>query len=188
VSSATRYRQLPSTGRSIGFELSTPSEIDVQPIERGDTLVRCRERRPDGKTVGELEVSVFKAALVIDRDGILEEKASEVADGVAADGAHVSAAVPVSLPGASGFRADVEPARATPAPLPYVHVFAIASHDLGVDGGVIVTVRSAAPEWPAAETIMKSLRILGRRSKTANDVGVDEPPALPMAPILGKKE
>lgn len=188
MTAATRYRQLPSTGRSIGFELQTPSDVDVQPIESGELLVRCRERRPDGKTVGELEVSVFKAALLIDRDGILEEKASMVADDVASGaGARVSVAVPVTLPGASGYRADVEPARAATAPLPYVHVFAIASHDLGVDGGVIVTVRSAAPEWPAAEAIMKSLRILGRRSKTANDVQNDEASTMPLPPILGKK-
>jgi hypothetical protein len=186
VSAATRYRQLPSTGRSIGFELATPNEVEVQPIDSDGTLLRCRQRRPDGKTVGELEISVFKAALLIDRDGILEEKASEIADGVAEGGARVSAAVPVTLPGASGYRADVEGTRASP--LPYVHVFAMASHDLGVDGGVIVTVRSAAPEWPVADSIMKSLRILGRRSKTANDVhAADDAPGMPLPPILGKK-
>jgi hypothetical protein len=179
VNPASRYRQLPSTGRSIGFELSTPGEVVVQP---DDDVVRCKEQRADGKTVGELEVSVFKAALLIDRDGILEEKASELAGG------HVgraSAPVAVTLPGASGYRADIEGSRGQP--LPYVHVFAIASHDFGIDGGVIVTVRSAAPEWPAADAIMKSLRILGRRSRTANDTQEAEPPPMPFPPILGKK-
>ena len=82
----------------------------------------------------------------------------------------------------------VLPNAARASALPYVHVFAMASHDLGVDGGVIVTVRSAAPEWPVADAIMKSLRILGRRSKTANDVQApDDAPGLPLPPILGKK-
>jgi len=170
--------------RRISYEVAPPSDVEV--VRAGETT-RCRQQQ-GGATIGELEITLFKAALVIDRDGILEEKACSVAGGVAPDGAHVSGAVPVSLPGASGYRADVEPPRATPAPLPYVHVFAIASHDLGVDGGVIVTVRMAAPEWPAAESIMKSLRILGRRSKTANDVAPDDSPLMPMAPMLGKKD
>lgn len=183
MSAAHRYRQLPSTARSIGFELQTPGEVDVQSIDRGEIVVRCRERNADGKTVGELDVALFRAALVIDRDGILEEKVSSVAGDVAQPGARVLPAVPVSLPGASGFRAGVELAR---QPLPYVYVFAIAPHDLGVDGGLLVTVRCALPEWPAADAILKSLRILGRRG-TANDSHDDEPHELPLPPLLGKR-
>ncbi len=186
MTAATRYRQPPALGRSIGFELQTPGDIDVQPIERGEVVVRCSERREDGKTVGELEVAVFRAALVIDRDGILEEKVSEAAGGVAEQGARVLPAIPVDLPGASGFRADVELTR---RPLPYVYVFAIAPHDLGVDGGLLVTVRCAEPEWAAADAILKSLRIVGRRgtaSPAAND-SHDAAAALPLPPLLGKR-
>jgi len=184
VSAATRYRQLPSTARSIGFELQTPSEVDVQSVERGDVVVRCRERGADGKTVGELDVAMFRAALVIDRDGILEEKVSAVAGDVAPPGARVLPAVRIELPGASGYRAGVELAR---QPLPYVYVFAIAPHDLGVDGGLLVTVRCASPDWPAADAILKSLRILGRRGASAND-SHDEPSELPLPPILAKRD
>ncbi|MGE5186720.1 MAG: hypothetical protein ACM31C_31920 [Acidobacteriota bacterium] len=181
MSAATRYRQLPSSGRSIGFELQMPGEVDVQPVD-GDIVVRCRERRDDGKTVGELEVAVFRAALVIDRDGILEDKVSTVADGVADQGARVLPAIPVELPGgATGYRADVELTR---RPLPYVYVFAIAPHD-GVDSGLLVTIRSATPEWAAADAILKSLRILGRRGATANDA--HDAPAMPLPPLLGKR-
>jgi hypothetical protein len=178
---ATRIRQLPSGPRSVGFELETPGAVEV---DEGDSAVKMREQR-DGKPVGELEVSVFQAALVIDRDGILEEKVHEAARAAAGDGARVTPAVPIELPGASGFRADVEivlPLGAGRPPLPYVHVFAIAPHDLGVDGGVLVTVRSATPDWPAADAILKSLWVLGRRGKIANlALG-----ALPSLPIVGK--
>ena len=184
MSAATRYRQLPSNARSIGFELQTPSEVDVQSVERGEVVVRCCERTADGKTVGELDVAMFRAALVIDRDGILEEKVSTVAGDAAQPGARVLPPVPISLPGATGYRAGVELVR---QPLPYIYVFAIAPLDLGVDGGLLVTVRCASPEWPAADSILKSLRILGRRGASAND-SHDEPPALPMAPLLGKRD
>ncbi|HEY5925167.1 MAG TPA: hypothetical protein VIV11_25970 [Kofleriaceae bacterium] len=162
------YRQLPTASRRLGFEIETPSEVDVQP---GGEIVRCRERR-DGRTIGELEVSVFHAALVIDRDGILEEKASAAIESAREPGARVLPAVPVELPGASGYRADLEvvrPMGTARPPLPYVYVFAMAPNDLALDGGLLVTVRSATPDWPAAECILRSLRILSRGGKTAND-------------------
>jgi hypothetical protein len=179
------YRQLPAASKerglpSIGFEMKTPNEVEVTPVPAGETVVRCSERRPDGKTIGELEVAVFKAALIIDRDGILEEKVHAAANDAAAPGARVLAPIPVSLPGASGFRADIEMRGA----LPYVYVFAMAPHDLGVEGGVLVTVRCATPEWDAADAILKSLRILTRRSKTANDA-TDAPSVLPM---IGRRQ
>lgn len=180
---ATRYRQLPSGPRSVGFELETPESVELR---EGDQAVTMREER-GGRPVGELEVAVFQAALVIDRDGILEEKVHEAARAAAEAGARIAPAVPIDLPGASGFRADVEVVRPLGAPrpaLPYVHVFAIAPHDLGVDGGVLVTVRSATPDWPAAEAILKSLWVLGRRGKIANlAVG-----STSFLPVIGQRE
>jgi hypothetical protein len=179
------YRQLPTLSRRIGFEISTPSEVEIQPGE----VVRCRERRSDGQTIGELEVSVFHAALVIDRDGILEEKVQAVLDSAAEPGARVFPSVPVSLPGASGYRADLEvvrPMGTARPPLPYLYVFAMAPNDLALDGGLLVVVRSASPEWPAAEAILQSLKILSRRGGTANDA--DAAPVSPMLPIIGRRD
>jgi hypothetical protein len=168
---ASRQRGLAA----IGLELELPSEaIEMTAVDNGNTVVRCSEQQ-NGKVVGELAVEVFRAALVIDRDGILEEKAHVAAD---AERGRVTPPVPVSLPGASGFRAEV--VRGSAAPLPYVYLFAIAPHDLGVDGGVLVTVRCAGPEWPAANAILGSLRVLGRRGTTANDDADAEPLALPI--------
>ena len=169
----------PPTARRIGFSIETPDEVEVQPGS-GDTVVRCSQTRGDGRPVGELEVAVFQAGLVIDRDGVLEELVHEAAVG---EHGRISPAMPVSLPGASGYRAEVQRGRAA---LPYVYVFAIAPHDLGVQGGVLVTVRSAAREWPAADAILSSLRILIRGGKIANDAG-DAPLALPVIGSSGDR-
>jgi hypothetical protein len=153
---------------AIGLELENPAAIDLEPIATGATVVRAHEQR-DGKKVGELEVEVFKAALVIDRDGILEQKAHQA---VGDERGRVTPPVPVTLSGASGYRAEVVrvPALGAPRPeLPYTYVFAIAPDDLGADGGVLITVRSATAEWPAADSILRTLKVLGRRMTTAND-------------------
>ena len=151
----------------------------MQAIDAGTTVVRCSEEH-DGKLIGELAVEVFRAALVIDRDGILEEKAHVAAD---AERGRVTPPVPVTLPGASGFRAEV----VRKDQLPYVYLFAVAPDDLGVDGGVLVTVRSAKPEWPAANEILRTLRVLGRRATTnraANDDDGANVLQLPLLPPL----
>ncbi|MBL0215039.1 MAG: hypothetical protein IPQ07_14275 [Myxococcales bacterium] len=160
--------------------MTAPGGVELTPVQSGTAVVRCCERREDGKTVGELEVSMFSAALIIDRDGILEEKAREVA-AHSAHAVRIAGTVAVSLPGASGYRADVEPVRTA---LPYVHVFAMAPHDLGVDGGIVVTVRSAQPDWPAAEQILSSLRFLTRHgtARPANDETELHEPMLPVVP------
>jgi hypothetical protein len=176
------YRQLPTASRRIGFEIETPSEVDVRPGE----VVRVREQR-DGKTVGELEVSVFHAALVIDRDGILEEKVAAVIESAREPGARVLPAMPMSLPGASGYRADAEvrvPMGAPRPELPYTYVFALAPHDLALDGGLVVIVRCASPEWPAADAILRSLKILSRGGKpAANDAD-----ARTLLPLIGSRD
>ena len=150
--SSKAFRQPPSLNRPVGFELAAPDEVEITP----GATVRCAETR-DGRTVGELEVAPFSAALILDRDGILEEKVRGVAG--------ATAAIPIELPNASGFRAATV---ASSAPLPYLYVFAFAP--LGVDGGVMVVVRSAQPAWAAADSILGSLRLL-TRGGVANDVG-----------------
>lgn len=180
VQSAKAFRLLPAASRqrglpSIGFEI-VPGDLEVTPVNDGETLLRCTQTRDDGRPLGELEVTVFSAALVIDRDGILEAKASDNTGG-----AH---AVPVVLPGASGYFAETR----GDAQLPYRYVFAIAPHDLAIDGGVLVTVRSARPDWPAADRALQSLRIITRHGVApANDVAADAP-LLPLVPPLGRRE
>ncbi len=178
MASAKAYRQLPTASQkrglaSIGFEI-VPGELELTEVSAGDTLVRCTEIRDDGRPVGELEMTVFSAALVIDRDGILEAKASD-----STGGAH---AVPVVLPGASGYFAEAR----GDAHLPYRYAFAIAPHDLAIDGGLLITMRSARPDWPAAERLLQSLRIITRYGTApANDT---EAPILPFLAPLRRDE
>jgi hypothetical protein len=160
------FRQLPTTLRRIGFELDAPTDMTVEPTKSGGARVQG--------PAGEIDIEVFQAALVIDRDGILEEKIRTAVDAVVAaePGARVLETIPVELAGASGYRCDVELMRppGTPRPeRPYVLVFALAPSDLGVDGGVLVSVRCATAEWPVTDHILASLRILTRRSATANE-------------------
>ena len=156
------YRLLAAASRrrglaAIGVELSAAnSEIQLTPIEDGPVVVRCTEEA-DGKLIGELDVELFRAALVIDRDGILEAKAESAASLAGRAGGPVA----ITLPGASGFRSEVVRKGA----LPYVRVFAIAGDDLSADGGVLVTMRSAKPDWPAADEVLATLRVLGRLAR-----------------------
>jgi hypothetical protein len=165
------YRRAPRGRVTIGFQLEAPSEIEVNE----GAILHCRELREDGRTVGELDVQVFSAALIIDRDGILAQKACEVL-GQEASVRAAPTAVAVRLPGVSGFRADAVRASG----LRYVHVFAVAPHDLGVDGGVLVTVRCAGPDWPAAEAMLRSLRIVTRYGTAPANDGDDPGPLLPV--------
>ncbi|HEX7842981.1 MAG TPA: hypothetical protein VF469_36160 [Kofleriaceae bacterium] len=127
-----------------------------------------------GRTLGEIEISVFAAALIIDRDGILAEKACEVL-GREATLRGEPTAVAVRLPGAAGFRADAVQNTA----LPYRYVFALAPDEV-VDGGVLITIRCASPDWPAADQMLRSLRVLTRSGRVATHAEFDEGPLLPV--------
>lgn len=102
---------------ALGVHLEAAAELQVST----GAVVTCRDVGSDGRTVGELEASVFAAALVIDRGGLLADTARRALDRMAA--APVACgAVAVTLPGAGGFRADA----VHRAPLPYLHAFALA--------------------------------------------------------------
>lgn len=159
MTASSLYRR-PVRGRpALGFLLDVPAGIEL----RDGPVLKCREAREDGRIIGELEISVFAAALIIDRDGILAEKARETATRELA-GRGASDAVAVRLPGATGYRADgVHSTR-----LPYVYAFTFAPSDLGVDGGVLVVMRAASPDWAAGEQMLSSLRLL-RRNGTVEE-------------------
>ena len=156
------FRQLPAVSRqrglpAIGFELAT--DLELEPVGH---VVRGSERH-NGRTIGEVELEVFAASLVIDRDGVLEAKASSVVG---------TNALRVRLPGVRGYRA----AAVGNAPLPYLYVYAMAAEG-ALDAGVLITVRSAHPDWPAAAALLMSLRILTRYGVVAaNDEQLDDTP------------
>lgn len=172
MSPSSLYRRPPQGRPRVGFQLDVPCEIEL----REGPVLKCREALQGGRALGELDVSVFAAALIIDRDGILAEKACEVLAREAALRGD-PAAVAVRLPGASGYRADA----VQNTVLPYRHVFAIAPDEV-VDGGVLITVRCASPDWPAADHMLRSLRVLTRSGRIATHAEIDEGPLLPVVP------
>jgi hypothetical protein len=165
------YRRAPRGRPSIGFQLEVPPELEL----RDGPELQAREVRPDGRVVGELAISLFAAALVIDRDGILAEKAVE-ALGQLTTLHRPAVPQPVALPGANGFRT----AAVNSGPLPYLYVFAIAPPDLGVDGGVLIAIRAATADWAAADQVLRSLRVLTRNGRVATNIDADDAPLLPV--------
>jgi len=144
----------------LSLELEAPTGVELLPVS--PDVVRLREQRPDGAPLGELEVSTFKAQLLIDRDGILEDKARALAEAAAPD-AKVDSCNPVTLGGVSGYRVEAYiRARERPA-LPYIHVLVLAPDDVRFNGGLVITARSARLEWAAGDAIIASLKLLGRR-------------------------
>ena len=178
MSQVSLYRRPPKGRPAIGFQLEVPREMEM----RDGPVSGWREVQHGGRTVGEIEIRVFGAALVIDRDGILAEKACAVlaAEATVRGG---PTAVAVVLPGASGYRADA----VLNAALPYRYVFAIAPPDLGVDGGVAIVVRCVSPDWPAADHMLRSLRILTRTGRIATQAEVDDGPLLPVIAPLSRR-
>jgi hypothetical protein len=161
------YRQQPSDSRKlglppIGFRLRAPERVTIAPASgvEGAPVVG-REAGPDERVVGEVEVAVFGAGLIIDRDGVLERIATEAAEETASAGGKVTGVMPVELDsGVSGYRAEVE--LGATAALPYQAIYALASRDLAVCGGILVTIRAALPAWPAGDVVLDSIRILTR--------------------------
>ena len=178
------YRQQPSDSRKlglppIGFRVRAPERVTIAPASGiAGAPVVCSEIGPDGNVVGEVEIAVFGAGLIIDRDGVLERIATEAAEDAAATGGQVTGVMPVELEsGVSGYRAEVELGGAVT--LPYLQIFALASRDLAVCGGVLVILRAVLPAWPAGDVVLSSLRVLTRD-------GAQNDQALAL-PIVGRR-
>jgi hypothetical protein len=167
-----RLCQLPSHSRqrglpAVGFAIEVPERIEVAAGQRGVVFVLVERRvDSDDRVIGRLELGIFTAALIIDRDGVLEQLTSVAAEQVVASiGGRVLSASPVELAGGpSGHRTDVTlvPRDGTRAELPCVSYFALAPSELGVRGGVFVTISSVASPWDAGTAMLESLRIFTR--------------------------
>ena len=122
-------------------------------------------RADDGRLVGSLEIAPFSAALVIDRDGVLQELAAAAAEQLLTpptEGELVSMGA-VEYPGGAGFRADLivtRDALGAPAPLPYTAVITLAANDFAVSAGLYLVLRSVTPDWPAGAAMLESLTFL----------------------------
>lgn len=152
--------------KTLSLELDAPTGVELLPVS--EDVVRLREARPDGMALGELEVSTFSDSLIIDRDGVMEDKARALAEG-AAPAARIDSCGPVELEHISGYRAEASVRSINRPALPYIHVLVLAPEDLRITGGLVVTARSARLEWAAGDAIIASLKVIGRRRGAANE-------------------
>jgi hypothetical protein len=182
--SESRRRGLPP----IGFSLRIPERIDLTPVEGAETLLTAVERDPGGKSIAELELRIFVAAMIIDRDGTLERVVGEELERRVTPPSRLTSMRPFTLDHVSGFRGEAELiylARGAPRPThPYVSVLALTSHDLAARGGLLISVRTAPPEWDALGELLDSLRIFSREG--ANDDVTPRPTGLDL-PVLGRR-
>lgn len=166
--SESRTRGLPP----IGFQLDVPPGVMLEQIDPAGpdraVVLRAHQRGDDGRLVGELELGIFSAALVIDRRGVLRELVETtraVSPGAPAASRLLGAGEASFAAGVSGYRMDVvvvsgDEGESRPA-CPYLTWLALASDDLVLPGGLFATIRSAAPSWAAGSQILDTLRISG---------------------------
>lgn len=165
----------------IGFLFLPAEELVVtdldRPAEEGGAVVRAEEREAD-RLVGSIEVALFGASLIIDRAGVLGDLARAAAHAalVAPIRARLLGEGEVELAsGTSGHRIDAllqldDEGRSRPD-CPYASWLALASQDAVVPGGVVISVRSAAPIWRAATGMLNSLEIFGSSAVSSRSAG-----------------
>lgn len=150
----------------IGFTVDVAAELTVeQPVAANAPFVRGHERE-GARVVGELEIDVFAASLVMDADRALEDVALAALDGLGAGGV-VRARAPQHVEledGVHAVRLQADRLReasgARPA-LPYVTIVALAGPS--VRGGVLVTACAADDRWDAGERAIDSVRVLDQQ-------------------------
>jgi hypothetical protein len=150
--------------------MEIPRDVRLVPIDPMASpvgrLVSASERRGDGKLLGELEIAVFGAAIVIDREGILEETvtaAAEHATTSAGQGRIIEIAHVTNAQGLDGYRADVELTRdANGVPeLPFVSFLALAPDEAAAAAGALfIRLACASRPWPAGAAMLESIAIL----------------------------
>jgi hypothetical protein len=136
--------------------------------DAGSALLRGVERGRGARVVGTIDIELFAASFVIDRAGVLHDAVQAAADAVLAGPARwrLLGEGEVELAGGtSGHRIDAliqfdRGGRFRPD-CPYASWLALAADDAVVRGGVLVTVRSAGPDWSAASALLESLAIVG---------------------------
>lgn len=201
---AREYRHQPADSRrrglpAIGFSLQIPPGLTMTttaPIapDRG-TLLTCTELDARGEPVGVLEIGAFSAALIMDRDGILEQVVAVEAERALAPPAAGRRESVLSIAfdgGASGYGAEVVLLRdangeAKPR-LPYLAFYALGTDDI-VDAGLIVSVRCAQPEWLAQTELLSSLHIVRHGGAWAQPRPAAAPvdDEMPHLPLLGRR-
>jgi hypothetical protein len=121
-----------------------------------------------GRVIGTLELHLVAVALVIDRIGVLSERARAAAEKELTGSARWRLLVEGEVElggGTAGHRIDVlmqsdKEGRFRPH-TPYASWMALASRDAVVPASVLAVMHSAAPVWRAASVLLDSLEIVG---------------------------
>lgn len=152
-----RRRGLPA----LGLAFSAPAALTWTPCTDGALLGRGIERGADGAVVGELELALIPAALIMDRDGVLAALAQRAADRL---DAALDAIGPCTWPGLAGTVATL--VRRDRAALPYLTIHVVTG-DSVVAGAVELIARHAAHSWPVLDDVVASLRVAAKDAQLA---------------------
>jgi hypothetical protein len=150
----------------VGFRLDIPEGVVVQPSDPKIIQLRATETRAaTGRPLGELEIRVFAARLIMDRDGVLLDAARALAEELYAaprDG-WLGATGTVELPAGEAWRADVQVTRdergLIPI-LPYKSVYALGHPNAIVHAALLIVVQHAEATWLAGDEMLQSLEFV----------------------------
>jgi hypothetical protein len=150
----------------IGFRVDLPEGVVIEPGDPQPAKLRCTERRlATGRPLGQLEIRVFAARLIMDRDGVLLDAARGLAEELFApprDG-WLGATGPVSLPAGEAWRAEARVTRDEAGRLPafpYKTVYALGHPDAVTNAALLIVVQHAEATWAAGDEMLRSVRFL----------------------------
>jgi hypothetical protein len=150
----------------VGFRLDVPEGVVIEPSDPKIIQLRATERRAaSGRPLGELEIRVFAARLIMDRDGVMLDAARAAAEELFApprDG-WLGAVGAMTLPAGEAWRAEVRVTRDEHGrlpPLPYKTVYALAHPNAVVHAALLIVVAHAEADWPAGQAMLASLSFL----------------------------
>ena len=140
--------------------------MTVEPPTADIIKLRAVERRGgSGKPIGELEIRVFAARMIMDRDGVLNEAAQALAEELFAaprDG-YLGATGSLTLPAGEAFRADMTVTRDASGHMPtfpYKSVLALGHPDFMIHAALLIVVQHAEADWPAGDAMLQSLSFI----------------------------
>ncbi len=152
--------------KPVGFRLDLPGGVEIEPADPSIVQLRASERRVStGRPLGELEIRVFAARLIMDRDGVLLEAAQALAEELFAsprDG-YLGDAGAIMLPAGEAWRADMTVTRDAHGRLPlypYKKVIALGHPDAFVHAALLIVMQQAEATWPAGDAMLQSLQFV----------------------------
>jgi hypothetical protein len=138
--------------------------VTVESAGEDAIKLRAVERRGN-RPIGELEIRVFAARMIMDRDGVLLDAATALAEELFAaprDG-YLGASGSITLPAGEAFRADMtvtrDAAGGMPA-FPYKSVLALGHPDFMIHAALLIVVQHAEADWPAGDAMLQSLAFI----------------------------